>query len=278
MTLSDGTSGSERRTVVLVDDDALIREAMTDALIGAGYEVRTASDGLEGLALIRAVKPDYIILDIVLPKLDGGRLCAALRLDPSVLHIPIIVFSGLASQDYAYFPHLSADAYVAKGPLPIAAQNLLTALKGLTGAPAVAVKGQTLGYMEIRSRRIVTELLKERRHLEAALRVIAPKALEVDRDGCIAWVNAGACEILAMREGDLVGEGFVALVPPADQPELRRRLSNLVESEESVQVVTTLHFDSKPVSVRLVPIIEDMACSGILVILEGEADESMKGS
>jgi len=274
MSLADGTTGRERRTVVLVDDDTMILKAMAEVLSGEGYEVHTAGDGLKGLALIRALKPDYIILDIVLPKLDGGRLCAAIRHEPRFQQTPIIVFSSLGPQDHNYFPQLSVDAYVAKGHLPIAAQNLLTALKGLAGSRPAEVKGQVLGYEGLQSRRIVNELLQERRHLEAALRVIAPRALEVDRDGCIAWVNAGACEILAMTEAELVGEGFVALVPPADQPRLRRLLSDLVESKESAQVVTTLNFDGRLVSVRLVPIIEDMVCSGVLIILEGEVGES----
>lgn len=274
MSMADGETGRVRRTVALVDDDPMILEAMSEALSGEGYEVHTASDGLKGLALIRTLKPDYIILDLVLPKLDGGRLCAALRHEQSLQQTPIIVFSSLNPQDHNYFPQMSADAYVAKGPLPIAAQNLLAALKGLAGSRPAEVKGQVLGYEGLGSRRIVNELLQERRHLEAALRVIAPRALEVDRDGSIAWVNAGACEILGMTEEELVGEGFVGLVPPADQPKLRRLLSDLVESKESAQVVTTLHLDSSLVSVRLVPIVEDMVCSGVLIILEGEVGNS----
>ena len=274
MTLADGKAGSERQTVVLVDDDAMILAAMTEVLSGAGYEVHTARDGLEGLALIRAVKPDFIILDVVLPKLDGGRLCDALRQEPSFQQTPVISLSGLSPQEQTSFPGVTADAYVAKGRLPVTAQNLLTAIRGLAGSRPEEVKGQVLGYEDFRSRRIVSELLRERRHLVAILRALAPGALEVDRDGRITWVNAGASEVLAMTQGELVGERFAVLVPRADQPELRRLLSDLVESEESAQVVTALNFDGRLVSVRLVPIVEDEMCSGVLIILGGEVGES----
>jgi DNA-binding response OmpR family regulator len=263
-----------RDTVVLVDDDAMILEAMTEVLSGAGYAVHTARDGLEGLALIRAVKPDYIILDVVLPKLDGGRLCAALRQDLRFHRTPIISFSGLSPQDQTFFDGVKADAYVAKGRLPVTAQNLLTALRGLSESRPEEMKGQVLGYEDFRSRRIVSELLRERRHLVAILRALAPGALEVDRDGTIAWVNAGAAAVLEMTEAELVGEAFVALVPPADQPGVRRLLSDVVQSEESAQVVTALNFDGRLVSVRLVPIVEDEICAGVLVILAGEVGES----
>ncbi len=276
MALADGTTGSDKRTVVLVDDDRMVCEAMAEVLTGAGYEVRTASDGLEGLALIRAVKPDYIILDIVLPKLDGGGVCAALRQDPNLQRTPIIIFSSLGPQDRDYFPQLSADAYVAKGRLPDAAQNLLTALKTLAESRPADAKRGVHGYEDFRSRRIVNELLQERRHLWAALRAIAPMALELDRDGYIAWVNAGACEILGKTEAELVGESFVPLALHADRGTLWRDLADLVESGEPLQVVTKLNFAGKSVSARLVAIIEDMVCTGVLVMLEGEMGESVK--
>jgi DNA-binding response OmpR family regulator len=272
--LANGTAGQKRQTVVLIDDDAMILEAMTDALSAAGYAVRTARDGLEGLALIRAVKPDFIVLDIVLPKLDGGQLCAALRQEPGLQETPIIIFSGLGPNDHGYFPHLKADAYVAKGRLPVAAQNLLAALAGLAASRPADADRQFLGYENFRSRRIVNELLLARRHLQAVLRIVAPRALELDRDGHIAWMNAGACEILARTEAELIGEGFAALALPADQAGLWSDLADLVESGESVQVVTKLNLDGRRVGARLIPIVEDAVCTGILVMLEGEPAES----
>jgi PAS domain S-box-containing protein len=137
------------------------------------------------------------------------------------------------------------------------------------------VKGKS-SYEDFRSRRIVSELFRRRRHLVAILRALAPGALEVERDGAIAWVNAGATQVLEMTEAELVGEAFVALVPPPDQARVRRLLSDLVESEESTQVVTALNFDGRFVSVRLVPIVEDEICSAVLVILEGEVGESVR--
>jgi DNA-binding response OmpR family regulator len=195
---------------------------------------------------------------VVLPRLDGGRLCAALRQDVRFQRTPIISLSGLSPQDQTFFDGVKADAYVAKGRLPVTAQNLLTVLRGLAQARPEEVKGQVLGYEDFRSRRIVSELLRERRHLVAILRALVPGALEVERGGAIAWVNEGASRVLEMTEAELVGEAFAALV------------------ESSAQVVTALNFDGRLVSVRLVPIVEDETCSGVLVILEGEVGESVE--
>ncbi len=276
MALAGGKTRRRKRTVVLIDDDKLVRAVMTEALTEAGYVVCAAADGLEGLALIRAVKPDYIILDIVLPKLDGGGVCAALRQDPSFQHIPIIAFSSLGMEDRNYFPQLKADAYVAKGRLPDAAQHLLTALKKLAASRRTGTKKGAHGYEDFRSRRIVNELLQERRHLRATLRAITPMALELDAQFYIVWVSANVCEILAKSEVELVGKSLAALAPPADHKTLWHDLADLMESDEPVEVVTTLKLDGRRVRARLVPIIEDTVCTGVLVMLEGEADQSVK--
>ncbi len=76
------------QTIVFVDDDRFFLDAITEILISHGYVVHTAQDGLEALALIRKLKPDCIVLDVVIPKLDGGQVCAAVRLDASLRHIP----------------------------------------------------------------------------------------------------------------------------------------------------------------------------------------------
>lgn len=64
-----------RKTVLVVDDEAHIRRVIELKLRNAGYEVLTASDGQEGLDLIRSRRPDAVIADIMMPRLDGKSLC-----------------------------------------------------------------------------------------------------------------------------------------------------------------------------------------------------------
>jgi PAS domain S-box-containing protein len=270
MPIEGGAATPTKKSIVFADDDPMILEAMTEVLSAEGYAVHAARDGLEALALIRAVKPDYIILDVMLPKLDGGRICAAVRQDPLLRSTPIVAFSGLSPQDYRFFPQLSADAYVAKGRLPSAAHNILTAINQFGEAAPERAKGELLGYENFRSRRIVNELLQERRHLIAILRVLAPGALELDRDGRMVMANPGACEILGKREADLVGDLFSSLVPPADRKGVEVLLSELVRSEESAQLVTSFRLLDKAMTVRLAPVVEDGICSGLLIMLEGK--------
>ena len=110
---TDGKSGPP--TVVFADNDPIVLEAITELLRTKGYEVHPTQDGLETLQAIRRIHPSYVILDIVMPKIDGSRVCWLVRQDPQLRHTPIIAFSALSPEQIRRFPELSADAYVAKG-------------------------------------------------------------------------------------------------------------------------------------------------------------------
>ncbi len=77
--------------VLVVDDDPDKRMLLTVALQMAGYEVRTANDGEEGLAAVEAYRPDLIITDVMMPKLDGYELARRIRANPLTRFLPIII-------------------------------------------------------------------------------------------------------------------------------------------------------------------------------------------
>jgi CheY-like chemotaxis protein len=257
-----------KRSIVFVDNDRFFLEALTDFLGEKRFVVYTAQDGLEALSLIREVMPDYILLDIVIPKIDGGRVCAAIRQDDRLRHIPIIAFSGLSPQDYHLFPGLKADAYVAKGPLTTAVENVLQVIRRFEEGGRENAEGQVLGYENFRPRQIVNELLLERRHLAAILRAFGLGVLELNRDGRIVMANSRACEVLGKKEGLLVGELFSSLFPLPYQPGVQDILTDLVRSPEPAHFQTMLHLGGIEIPIRLSAIVEENECTGLLVTLE----------
>ena len=83
--------------ILVVDDDPEIREAISLILEANGYTVVTAQDGAEGLSKLKEEKPDLMILDLLMPKLDGFGVCKELK-DPrwsKYAHIPIIILSSV---------------------------------------------------------------------------------------------------------------------------------------------------------------------------------------
>jgi DNA-binding response OmpR family regulator len=84
---------SASSTIVVVDDDEMIRDALSSALSEAGFDVALASDGEEGLAMIRAFeqKPRLVILDLQMPRLDGAVVFGTLKSDARLADVPIVI-------------------------------------------------------------------------------------------------------------------------------------------------------------------------------------------
>lgn len=85
-------------SIVLVDDDAAIRDLYSSALIEAGYSVTTAKDGEDGLNKIKSKHPDLIILDLMMPKMDGREVLKTLKSDPTLNKIPVVILSALITE------------------------------------------------------------------------------------------------------------------------------------------------------------------------------------
>jgi CheY-like chemotaxis protein len=86
-------------TILIVDDEARVRDLLLELLAPEGYNILTASDGKEAMDLVLKSKPDLILLDIRMPRLDGITFCRALRLDREARTIPVIVITAVNSRD-----------------------------------------------------------------------------------------------------------------------------------------------------------------------------------
>ena len=101
--------------IVVADDDRMFRKAAETTLRRQGYDVATASDGEEALQLIRSERPDMIVLDLIMPKLQGFDVLTILKQDALTSAIPVIVLSSLAQeQDKQEALNLGAVAYFNK--------------------------------------------------------------------------------------------------------------------------------------------------------------------
>src|SRR5437763_9200765 len=93
----------DRRTVLVVEDDAPLRRMISIFLRAAGYRVCAAEDGLSGLALTREERPDLVLLDLMMPGLDGWEVLRRIKGDARTAAIPVLVLT--ASVDAAPTEH-----------------------------------------------------------------------------------------------------------------------------------------------------------------------------
>src|SRR5688572_27809508 len=102
-------------TVLVVDDDPVIQKLLQVNFEMEGYSVITAGDGEEGLAKAQAERPDAVVLDVMMPKMDGLEVARRLKGDPDTESIPIILLSAKAQQaDIQAGSATGAEGYLTK--------------------------------------------------------------------------------------------------------------------------------------------------------------------
>jgi len=115
----------EKKKILLVDDDADFTEAIKLLLESRSYDVTAANDGKEGLKKVQTEGPDLIILDVMMPEMDGYQVCAKLKADPKYRQIPILLLTavGEAISTTGYTKEMGmrieADDYIPKPVEPI---------------------------------------------------------------------------------------------------------------------------------------------------------------
>jgi len=114
---------SSKRILIVEDEKDVVDLLTLNLRKSGGFAISTASDGAAGLAKARAEKPDFIILDLMLPKMPGLEVCKLLKSDPATRHIPILMLTARAEEvDRIVGLEFGADDYVTK---PFSPRELL---------------------------------------------------------------------------------------------------------------------------------------------------------
>ena len=113
--------------ILIIDDDTTFLRLVDQVLSGQGYEVLKADNGLEGLRLLFARKPDLVLLDVVMPKMDGWITCQRIR---EISDVPIIMFTGIqqAEEDIVRGLDYGADEYLFK---PVGNRELVARIRSV---------------------------------------------------------------------------------------------------------------------------------------------------
>jgi DNA-binding response OmpR family regulator len=149
------TDGGVAGRVVVVEDEPDVAELIRYNLAKEGYEVVLATNGPDALRLIQGVRPDVVLLDILIPQLNGWEVCRRLKQDPDTRSIAIIMVTGRVEEgDKVLGFELGADDYVTK---PFSPRELLARIRAVGRRGRIADSGN------------------QRRHLKAG-------ELEIDRD------------------------------------------------------------------------------------------------
>ena len=213
---------AQGKHVLLVDDDPVQRKLARVHLEQRGFRVSCAGDGVEALALaLGEHPPDAILSDVLMPRLDGFQLCHAVRLDPRLAHIPILLASAnyVAPEDDRLARSLGAHGLVTRGPdldpvLDVLVRAMVAGPTPVTLAPETAHRahaGRVTAQLEKQS--AANAALRDRCALQGATfgiiaRIAAKLATQVDIVGAFDEVLYAIVDACGLGEGALfLGEG-----------------------------------------------------------------------
>ncbi len=109
-----------KKKIVLADDEKFIAKAYSQQLTRVGFEVTTASTGTEALATIKSVKPDLVLLDLIMPGMTGFEVLKAMKSDPELTHTPVIILSNLSQEtDQDEAKQLGAVGFIIKSDISL---------------------------------------------------------------------------------------------------------------------------------------------------------------
>ncbi len=260
------------RKILVVDNDSFFLEFIRELLEGEGYRIKTAPDGLSALDVLEDFTPDFIFTDVVMPNIDGKRLCRILKRMTHLSHAKIIMVSSVVPENSAELKVCEADICISKGPVQKMAEDILAFLGGSWASPSPETAERAAPSSEkLRPRAITLELLSQNRHLELLLDRLSEAIFEVMPDGRIIYANSAAMRLTLMSEEELLGRHFQTLFSDRHRHPIENVFNRTDEGSERISEDPLPEIKGREVLVEVVPISGNAGKR--LVILENVSEQ-----
>jgi len=186
-----------KKKILVVDDDRVMLKFVTKLLTRGGHEVQTAEDGFAALNLLATFTPDIMFFDLIMPKIDGGKLIKIARSMPQMSNCYLVIISAAVAEIDFNFEETGADSYIAKGPFGSMTEHIKAAVE-LSDTPLAQQEEKPIhGLDSVYARQLTKELLSRNRHLETILESMAEGILEVYSNK-VVYANGVAVALLAL--------------------------------------------------------------------------------
>lgn len=268
----------ERKSLV-VDNDPIMLKWITNYLEKEGYQVLTGEDGLSALDILKEYRPDIIFTDLIMPNIDGEKLCQIIRKDPHLKDVFLVVFSATASEENLELYQTGADLCIAKCSFDKMAKHIRKALDEAHQRFSLARKAKKepiFGLEDSFPRQITKELMKNRKHLELILENMEEGILELNAPGRIVYSNSAALTLLGLPEEKVLASDFVEFFDGKDRERVKGLLATLGTDRRRVNGEPPLQLRGRQVSLTLLPILDEGHRSTIILLNDISEQKKME--
>ena len=240
-----------KKKILIVDDNRLLLKFMANILEREGHKVAVAEDGFTALNLLTTFIPDVMFVDIIMPNIDGDKLCKIIRKMQHMDQCYIVIVSAAAAELEFDYAEMGVDACIAKGSFSATAKHVLAVLKEFDITRKTAEERSIIGLDSIYPRQMTKELLSRNRHLETILESMSQGILEVlsnrvvyANSAAVAFLGAPLEEILSSYPQDLFSEAE------------REKVMAILQSENSFisDDNTLLELKGRLVTIKNIPV------------------------
>lgn len=253
------------KKILVVDNDQLFLEFMSDLLSKKGYEVVTALDGLSALELLKTYAADIIFIDLIMPRIDGRKLCGIIRGMEAFKTVPIVILSAALAEEQLNIQDLGADALIAKGPFEKIAVHITDVVSSIERTDSTRPNGAVLGVNSIFPREITSELLSVNRYFRDILDRMGEGILETTQEGKIVYANRAVLKILCIKEEQLLGTSLFTHFDDHQRLYIKALIHASVDTSKAIPHSKPLKFTDTWLAFRTLPALEDHQTRLILV-------------
>jgi PAS domain S-box-containing protein len=254
------------KKILVVDNHPMMLKFMTHLLEKEGHDVLTAPNGLAALDLLHTETPEVIFTDLIMPNIDGEKLCRIIRKMPRLKDTYVVVFSAIAAEQEVDFEEFGANACIAKGPLNNMTQHVLSALALMNRQAAVSPARKTLGTEEVYPRHITKELLSLKKHFEVILERMSEGILEINEEARILFANPSAVTIIGISEEKLLAANFMDLFEDPDLQRIRDLMKKADSLSGTIPDENPVWLKGKQISLSMYPIANKKQNDRIIIL------------
>jgi len=242
-----------KKRILVVDDDRVMLKFIGKLLTREGHEVVTGEDGFAALNLLATFTPDIMFFDLIMPKIDGGKLIQIVRSMPQLKDCYLVIVSAAVAEIDFDFEQTGADSYIAKGPFSSMSEHIKEAIE-LSDAPRAQEEEKPIrGLDNIYARQLTKELLSRSRHFETILESMAEGILEVFSNK-IVYANGVAASLLGLPPEKILAVNPPDLFNESIGQQLEKILQSKSDAPAEIGEKSPIALNGQQITIKILPV------------------------